>query len=51
MMIAWWVRGLARPSPFFDDAGSPHAEPRVLTKSERADLAVAATRGVAKTGG
>ena len=38
MMLAWWVRGLARPSPFFDDAGSPRAPPRVLTKGERARL-------------
>jgi Family of unknown function (DUF6151) len=35
-MLSWWARGLARPSPFFDDrTNSPRAEPRVLTRSER----------------
>ena len=33
------VRGLGRPSPFFDErTGAPHAEPRVFTASERASL-------------
>ena len=37
LMLAWWVRGLARPSPVFDDqTGAPRAVPRVLTPSERA---------------
>jgi hypothetical protein len=32
LMLAWWIRGLARPSPFFDErTGAPRAEPRVLT--------------------
>jgi hypothetical protein len=36
-MLAWWVRGLARPTPFFDDrTKAPRAVPRVLTRSERA---------------
>lgn len=30
-MLAWWVRELARPSPFFDEVTkAPRAEPRVL---------------------
>jgi hypothetical protein len=38
-MLAWWMRGLARPSPFFDErTGVPRAEPRVLTHAERAFL-------------
>jgi len=32
----WWVRGLALPSPFFDErTGAPRAAPRVLTGGER----------------
>jgi hypothetical protein len=39
MMLGWWVRGLGRPTPFFDDrTKAPHAAPRVLTQSERAAL-------------
>lgn len=38
-MLDWWVRGLARPSPFFDDSTNlPRSAPRVLTESERAAL-------------
>ena len=38
-MLAWWVQGLARPSPFFDDrTKTPHSMPRVLAPSERAAL-------------
>ena len=37
-MLGWWVRGLARPHPFFDAAGAPCAVPRILTASERAAL-------------
>jgi hypothetical protein len=38
-MLGWWVCGLARPSPFFDDrTNAPRADPRVLTPSERAAL-------------
>ena len=38
-MFGWWVLGLARPSPLFDDrTGAPHAVPRVLMPSERAAL-------------
>jgi hypothetical protein len=39
MMLGWWLRGLARPSPFFDErTGAPRAGPRVLTGAERRDL-------------
>jgi hypothetical protein len=35
-MLGWWVRGLGRPTPFFDDrTKSPRAAPRALTRSER----------------
>lgn len=38
-MFSWWLHGLARPSPFFDDrTGAPCSVPRVLTPSERAAL-------------
>ncbi len=38
-MRGWWVRGLSRPTPFFDDrTKAPCAVPRVLTQSERAAL-------------
>ena len=38
-MLDWWMRGLARPSPFFDDrTNAPRAVPRVVTPSERAVL-------------
>lgn len=38
-LLGWWMRGLSRPTPFFDDrTGAPHAVPRVLTESERAAL-------------
>jgi hypothetical protein len=37
--LSWWVRGLARPTPFFDDrTKAPRAVPRVLTRSERGAL-------------
>jgi hypothetical protein len=38
-LLGWWVRGLGRPNPFFDD--HTHAAvsiPRVLTPNERATL-------------
>jgi hypothetical protein len=39
-LLGWWVRGLAEPTPFFDDrTKAPLAEPRALTPSERAALA------------
>lgn len=39
LMLRWWMRGLARPTPFFDDrTKAPRAEPRVLTPGERAAL-------------
>jgi Family of unknown function (DUF6151) len=38
-LLGWWVRGLARPTPFFDDrTQAPRAVPRALTRSERAAL-------------
>jgi hypothetical protein len=38
-LLGWWVRGLSRPTPFFDDrTKAPRAVPRVLTPSERAAL-------------
>jgi hypothetical protein len=39
MLLAWWLRGLGRPTPFFDDGtNAPRAVPCVLTQSERAAL-------------
>lgn len=36
-ILAWWMRGLARPNPFFDDrTDAPLSMPRVLTPDERA---------------
>ena len=36
-LLGWWLRGLGRPSPFFDDrTNAPLSTPRVLTPSERA---------------
>jgi len=38
-MLGWWVQGLARPSPFYDDrTNAPRSVPRVLAPSERAAL-------------
>jgi hypothetical protein len=38
-IFGWWVLGLGRPSPLFDDhTNAPRAVPRVLTRSERAAL-------------
>jgi hypothetical protein len=42
-MLDWWVRGLGRPTPFFDDhTNTPRSVPRVLTSNERAALRGAA---------
>ena len=31
-LLGWWLRGLGRPNPFFDDrTGAPRSVPRVLT--------------------
>ena len=39
MVLRWWLRGLAQPTPFFDDrTKAPRSAPRVLTASERAAL-------------
>ena len=38
-LLGWWLLGLNRPTPFFDDRTKlPCAEPRVLDESERAAL-------------
>ena len=38
-IFGWWVLGLGRPSPLFDDrTNAPLAVPRVLTRCERAAL-------------
>jgi hypothetical protein len=38
-IFGWWLRGLGRPTPFFDDhTNAPLSVPRVLTPSERAAL-------------
>jgi Family of unknown function (DUF6151) len=35
-ILSWWVRGVGRPNPFFDDrTNAPLSTPRVLTPSER----------------
>jgi hypothetical protein len=35
-LFSWWLRGLGRPSPFFDsETNDPLAVPRVLSDSER----------------
>jgi hypothetical protein len=38
LLLAAWLRGKGRPSPFFDARGTPVAVPRVLTPEERAAL-------------
>jgi hypothetical protein len=39
MIIGWWLRGLGRPHPFFDQqTNSPLSEPRVFAPRERAAL-------------
>jgi hypothetical protein len=36
-ILGWWVCGLGRPNPFFDDrTNTPRSPPQVLTPSERA---------------
>ena len=38
-ILGWWLRGLRRPTPFFDSAtNAPIAVPRVFTPGERAAL-------------
>jgi len=38
-LLGWWLRGLGRPNPFFDDQTSaPLSAPRVFSPSERAAL-------------
>jgi Family of unknown function (DUF6151) len=39
MILGWWVQGLSRPTPFFDEiTKAPRATPHALTSSERAAL-------------
>jgi Family of unknown function (DUF6151) len=39
LLLGWWIRGLNRPTPFFDDRSKmPRAQPRVLTQYEREAL-------------
>jgi hypothetical protein len=40
LLAGWKLRGLARPAPFFTDAGAPIAPPTVLTPKERTALRV-----------
>jgi hypothetical protein len=38
-LLGWWLRGLSRPTPFFEDrTKAPRAAPRVLARRERAAL-------------
>ena len=38
-LLGWWLRGLGRPNPFFDNVtNAPISVPHVLTPSERAVL-------------
>jgi hypothetical protein len=32
LMLGWWVRGLARPSAFFNEVGAPLSGPRALNQ-------------------
>ena len=35
-ILGWWMRGLGRPNPFFDDTtNAPLSVPRIFTRSER----------------
>lgn len=37
-LLGWWLRGLGRPNPFFDEhTNAPLSAPRVLTQRERAE--------------
>jgi hypothetical protein len=39
MLLGWWMRGLGRPNPFFDEqTHAPLSAPRVFTPAERAAL-------------
>jgi hypothetical protein len=39
-LFGWWLRGIGRPTPFFDGhTSAPLSAPRVLSPSERAALA------------
>jgi hypothetical protein len=41
-ILCWWLRGLGRPSPFFDPkTGAPCAQPKILSRAERAALRTA----------
>jgi hypothetical protein len=39
-ILGWWLRGLSRPSPFFDPkTGAPCVQPKILSRAEREALA------------
>ena len=39
LMLGWWIRGLGKPSPYFDPAtGEPRVTPKVLSVAEREQL-------------
>jgi hypothetical protein len=39
LLLGWWMRGLARPNPFFDAlTNAPRTVPRLVTADERAAL-------------
>jgi len=38
-LAAWWLRGAAQPSPYFQADGRPKTAPQVLTPQERTRLA------------
>jgi hypothetical protein len=39
-LLGWWLRGLGRPNPFFNEqTNAPLSQPRVVTPGERAALA------------
>ena len=39
LMLGWWIKGLGKPSPYFDPAtGAPRVQPTVLSATERERL-------------
>jgi hypothetical protein len=43
-LMSWWLRGLGRPTPFFDEhTNAPLSVPRVLTPSKRATYRAGST--------
>lgn len=37
-LASWYLRGLGKPTPFFEPSGAPRVTPRVLTREERRAL-------------